>query len=192
MADSRKYIHRIIAKPRSVLSTILFALLLGLTSLAAAAQQVGEYHIKAVFLCNLAHFVTWPAKSKEGKKEFIIGLYGPDPFGSFIDQTVTGETKNGLPIKVVRYTELQQIDPAQCNILFIHSEQLPEWGNISEYLAGNPVLTVSDSPDFPENGGMINLLKNGQKIEIEINLSSVTNSGLSISSKLLSLARIIE
>jgi len=173
--------------------TALFAFLLLLVALPGrtTAQQVGEYHIKAVFLTNLTHFVTWPEGTDLEKLPFIIGIYGPDPFESILDRAIAGEKKNNRPLKIERYRSLQELDPARCNILFIHSSKVDEWNVIRSHLGDSPILTVGDTSGFPEQGGMVNLVKNGQKIEVEINLAAVQKSGLAMSSKLLSLARIV-
>jgi hypothetical protein len=157
------------------------------------AQEVGEYHIKAIFLLNLAHFVTWPAeKTMETEEPFIIGIYGPDPFGSILDQAVAGERIHNRPITIKRYSQLSEIVLRSCSLLFIHSSKLPEWEQLVQHLAGSPVLTVADSVGFPQQGGMVNLLKKGQTIQIQVNHDAVLKSGLSMSAKLLNLAHIVK
>lgn len=171
---------------------LLLLLLLFALPGETCAQQVGEYHIKAVFLTNLTHFVTWPDNGKSGQDNpFIIGILGPDPFQSILDKAVAGETKNGRPLKIERYRSFDEIDPHRCAILFLHASQVEQWDHIRPRIADSPILTVADVSGFPERGGMVNLMKTGQKIEVEINLSAVQRSGLAMSSKLLSLARIV-
>lgn len=169
---------------------VLFLLLAALSA-RAMAQQVGEYHIKAVFLTNLTHFVTWPETAARENAPFIIGIYGPDPFKSILDKAIAGEKKNNRPLKIEHYHSLQELDPTRCSILFIHESKVGEWNAIRNRLANYPILTVGDTSGFPEQGGMVNLIKNGQKIQVEINHAAVQKSGLSMSSKLLSLARIV-
>src|SRR5438874_7448378 len=65
-----------------------------------------EYQVKAVFLFNFAQFVDWPANAFSGTNApLVIGVLGEDPFGSFLDETVRGETVNGHPLVVQRYRE---------------------------------------------------------------------------------------
>lgn len=186
-----KYICSLAGATVAARSLLLLVLLL-LRPSWAASQEVGEYHIKAVFLTNLAHFVNWPAQGDGQENAFVIGIYGPDPFGSIIDRAVTDERKNNRPVRVERYAQLKTIDPRKCRILFIHASKLAEWEAIRSHFAGFPVLTVADAPGFPEDGGMVNLLKSDRKIQVEINNTAVLKSGLAISSKLLSLARIVQ
>ena len=171
---------------------LIFLLLCSLPGVTCA-QQVGEYHIKAVFLTNLIHFVTWPDSETSDQDDlFIIGILGPDPFQSILDKAIAGEIKNGRPLKIERYQSVDEVDPYRCAILFLHASQVEQWDRIRPRIADSPILTVADVSGFPERGGMVNLLKNGQKIEVEINHHAVQRSGLVMSSKLLSLARIVD
>jgi hypothetical protein len=50
------------------------------------------------------------------------------------------------------------------------------------------VLTVSDAAAFTEKGGMIQFVAIDNKIRFRINMAAASTAGLTISSKLLSLA----
>ena len=53
------------------------------------------------------------------------------------------------------------------------------------------ILTVGDVAGFCESGGGINLIVVDSKVKLEINPDATGRSGLQVSSKLLSLARIV-
>ena len=70
------------------LETLAFA-----CSAAWSATAPSEYQVKAVFLFNFAHFVSWPADTfRRPDAPFVIGILGTDPFGSTLDDVVRGET----------------------------------------------------------------------------------------------------
>ena len=50
---------------------------------------------------------------------------------------------------------------------------------------------MGDSDDFTEVGGIIRLYQEGNNLRIEINIDAAERAGLKISSKLLSLAKVI-
>ncbi len=177
-------------KCRFLLVLMLILFCGGITS--PRAQEVGEYHIKAVFLLNLTHFVNWPAEAMVTEKPFIIGIYGPDPFGSILDRVISGEKVRSRTITIKRYSRFSELALNPCDLLFIQSSKFAEWPQLSQYLAGSPILTVADSVGFPEQGGMVNLLKNGQTIQIQINHDAVLKSGLTMSAKLLNLAHLVK
>lgn len=159
---------------------------------ASAEGKVTEYHVKAVFLYNLTRFVSWPDENQESRGDFLIGIYGSDPFGELIDKAVAGEKQNGRNIRVERYETAEQARVAGCSILFISSSSMDRFSEIRDALRGRPVLTVADTPGFSQNGGMVNLVEINQKIGLEVNRSVARKAGLFISSKLLSLARVVE
>ena len=53
------------------------------------------------------------------------------------------------------------------------------------------ILTVGDVPGFCESGGAVNLNLVESRVRLEINVDATARSGLQVSSKLLSLARIV-
>ncbi len=132
------------------------------------------------------------AQHRNNSAPFIIGVYGPNPFGDALNQAVAGEKKNNRPLQVRNYASLNELHAHPCEILFISAEAMHDWGKIRKQLDHLPVLTVSDTQGFPEQGGMVNLLKIKEKIQVEINRKATLKAGLTVSSKLLSLARIIK
>src|SRR5690348_11218885 len=91
-------------RARAGLRIACLALLLA-CNCALAGPVPGEYQVKAVFLFNFTHFVEWPADAFPGPAApFVIGVLGQDPFGSALDEAVRGETVNGHPLVVQRYS----------------------------------------------------------------------------------------
>ena len=78
-----------------------------------------------------------------------------------------------------------------CQIAFI-SASVRETRTVLNALNGASTLTVGESPNFARDGGMINFVLENQRVRFEINLGAAKRARLRISSKLLSLARIVE
>ena len=55
-----------------------------------------------------------------------------------------------------------------------------------------PVLTVSDIHGFSDSGGMITLVKDHGKLRFQINQKALQQANMSISSKIIELAEIID
>ena len=84
----------------------------------AKAAAPTEYQLKAVFLFNFAQFVDWPQESfPEAQTPLVIGVLGEDPFGTYLDEIVRGETVNDHHLVVQRYRRVDEI--TTCHILFI-------------------------------------------------------------------------
>lgn len=149
-----------------------------------------EYQIKALFLYNFTQFITWPDKAFQNTESpLIIGILGDDPFGTYLDETVEGEKINGHPLAIRRYNNVKEAE--YCHLIFIHKSKGNSIPQIISDLKGKNILTVSDAPDFIYQGGMIRFITVNNKIQFEINPEAIKAEELKVSSKLLSLAKIV-
>ena len=162
-----------------------------LASFHIKAQTVAAraYQVKAVFLYNFSQFVEWPPTAfSSNSAPFVIGILGNDPFGSYIDETVAGENMMGHPMVVQRYHTVKDI--TDCHILFINTDD--DMLQVLTALGNRSILTVSDDKNFAKKGGMIRFFTVNNKVRLRINLSSAKAANLTISSKLLRLAEIVD
>lgn len=149
-----------------------------------------EYQVKAVFLFNFTQFVEWPDKILSTDNEpLIIGILGDDPFGAFLDETIKGETVNGHPLTVQRFTKIDQL--TTCHVLFICQTEKKQLKDILLSVEHKNILTVSDINNFAKQGGIIRFVTENNKTRLRINLEAAKKEGLTISSKLLRLAEIV-
>jgi len=150
-----------------------------------------EYRVKAAFLFNFTQFIEWPASSFTGPQSpAVIGILGKDPFGPYLEATVTGETIDKHPLIIKRFNSTDDI--TNCHVLFINMKNQDELVEILEKLKGKNILTVSDANGFAKFGGMIRMYTKNDKISFQINLEAAKAENLSISSKLLKLAEIVK
>jgi len=148
-----------------------------------------EYKVKGAFLLNFAKFTKWPADEFAGSNTPItIGIVGDDPFGSALDQLVAGETIGTRPIVVKRL--VSSADLSQCQILFFPKST--DAGDVLKRVASLGVLTVGESDDFLDAGGVIRLLIEDKKVRFEVNMDAAQRAHLTVSSQLLKLARTIK
>ncbi|MCP4692676.1 MAG: YfiR family protein, partial [Desulfobacterales bacterium] len=141
-------------------------------------------------LYNFINFITWPDEAFGApERPFTIGVLGEDPFGSFLEKVVASETFRGGPIMLARGDAVEGL--AHCQILFIGKSNRDRLDAILKRAPPKHVLTVGDFDGFIDAGGMINLVKVGQRVRIEINTRAVGNAGLGVSSKLLRVAKIV-
>jgi hypothetical protein len=158
----------------------------------ARSDSFSEYQVKAVFLYNLINFVEWPEPSFQiAEPFFTIGILGPNPFGRELVHTVANETVHDRTIRIVHYTDPAELDQQPCQLLFVTIGLDQVWPELCSRLANRSILTVSDQIGFVDQGGMVNLLTTGNRIQLEINLDNARQAGLNISSKLLNLARVV-
>lgn len=164
-----------------------FAMLL----LAASAQaSAPEYQLKALFLFNFTQFIEWPAAALgPADAPMWICVLGEDPFGSYLDDAVMGESVRGHPLLTRRHSRVEESDG--CHILFVSGSESARFERILGYLKGKSTLTVADAPGFMRAGGMIGLITVHNRIRLRINPQIARAAHLTISSKLLKPAELV-
>jgi hypothetical protein len=162
-------------------------LLLSALPVLARAAHPTQYDVEAAYLYQFGNFVQWPSKSGADRpKAFTICVLGQDPFGTVLEDTVRGSKMNGLPMAAKRIAYVR--DTAGCQIVFISLSQQDQLAANLIALRGQPILTVSDIPDFAARGGMIQFVMIDNRVRFEIGLPSAQASGLKLSSQLLKVA----
>jgi hypothetical protein len=157
---------------------------------SAAADEPNEYQIKAVFLFNFSRFVEWPpALFKSPTEPFVIGILGTDPFGTRLDEAVRNERVGEHPILVRRLQSAEDI--THCQLLFVDRSQGERLAQVLTAVRGQPILTVSELEGSAERGVMVQFVTDERRIRLRINERSARAAGLTISSKLLRLADIV-
>jgi len=155
-----------------------------------SAQPVAsEYQVKAAYLLNFARFVDWPASALPASSPMQIVIVGDDSFGGALDEVLRGKTVNGHPIQLHHVHWDNVLTSYQ--IVFISASEEPHLAQIFHYLGNSSVLTVSDIDRFSLRGGAIEFRTVGNRVRFDINRTPATNAQLTISSKLLSVARAI-
>jgi hypothetical protein len=161
-----------------------------LHSLVCAATAP-EYQVKAAFLFNFTQFVEWPADAFNAVgSPLIIGVLGQDPFGNFLDETVRGESVNNRGLQVRRFSRVEDVD--NCQVLFISNSETARLPQILDKLKGKSILTVGEADDFARRGGIIRFAMVANKIRLHINVEAAKEASLTISSKLLRPAEIVD
>jgi hypothetical protein len=155
--------------------------------LPAATVAPNEYALKSVFLYNFCHFIEWPNSAFNSPNEpLIIGVIGQDPFGSLLKEAVQGETYHGRPIQIEHYRSPKEIK--HCHLLFIGRDENPQLPTILDAVASKSVVTVGETDDFLERGGMITLPAERNRVRLRINANALRAASLDVSSKLLRVA----
>jgi hypothetical protein len=96
---------------------------------------------------------------------------------------------SGRKLQIDQLVDLQQA--RDCQIVFIASSEKAQLKEILEGLQGANVLTVGDTKGFAEQGGMINFVLENDRVQFEVNRKAAEQAGLKISSKLLSVAKLV-
>ena len=157
----------------------------------AEGPLFSEYQVKAAFLINFPKYADWPAEAfAETNSPIVIAVLGETKVTEEIQKIIAGRTVNGREIVLKRLATGEE--SGVCHILFISAAEQHDSPNLFTQLKDTSVLTVGESNDFLERGGIINLVRRGQNIALEVNLTAASNARIKLSSQLLSVASVVK
>lgn len=148
--------------------------------------------IKATFLYNFTRFIEWPESYQKGP--FFIGILGETPlYGELIAMQNNFEsrgkdfaTKGNQPFAINKYLSPKSI--GKCHMIYIAKSNSHQIDDVLEITKGLKTLIITENPGLIEKGSGINFVVNNNKLGFELNKSSVTGKGLSLSSSFLQFA----
>lgn len=185
-------------RPRLLI--IILTLLLASVAPSAHAQDASassEYLVKAGFIYNFANLVQWPSTAfSQSDSPIVISILGQDHFGATLDRVFEGKKVNGRPFVIKRLKTVNELlksvaELKDCQILFVSSSEMAHLNDAIQIVKGIPVLTIGETPGFANQGGIINLVLEDNKVRFEVNVDAAKQADLNISSRLLALAKIV-
>ncbi|MGX9462535.1 YfiR family protein [Shewanella sp. A14] len=170
---------------KQVLFCLTITLLLTLSQSVSAIEK--EYALKAGFLFNFARYGEWQNHTNTSTS---FTLCSPDiNFISIASAVLKGRKVNGLPIKTVEVSPTET-NQNQCNILFITADTIDAWQQLNNKRLAD-VMIVGETDNFIEQGGHIRFFLSGGKIRFEVSPDQLKQSGITMSSKVLRLGRVV-
>ena len=194
---------------------LLTAVLLGVFLVAdpldaADGSSYKEYNIKAAFIYNFMKFVSWSGdpqeddenvdKPQDNDEPIVIGVIGKNPFGKSMAPILVKKIRGrgivlielmgynkGYDKNKKKYWQAEELN--ECRLLFISSSEQRYNKEIIELVSKKNILTVSETSDFLDDGGIINFVTYENKVRFEINIIAAKRADIKIRSQLLRLAK---
>lgn len=154
----------------------------------AQDAQVSESDLKAAFLFNFTKFIEWPPEAFAGENATVnVGVYGDEDFTKTLKTLLADKKAHGRPFTVKRLNN--PADAKTCQILYFQEAEARKMQAVYEAIKKMPILTVGESDDFIDHGGMFNLFFEDKQLRFEVNQTTAENAKLTVSSKLMKLAK---
>ena len=155
----------------------------------ADTPVVPEYHLKTVFLYNLAKFVKWPQAAVKASPDVLrIGVMDDThvrpAFPLIAKKRVRGRT---LELRLITSAR----DADDCDVVFLNGDDLRLIQLILQRVRTRPILTVGEIPEFTDWGGIIRFRMEGEHTRIDVSLENAALAELPLKSQLLQLCRIV-
>ena len=151
------------------------------------AHAVNELDVKAAIIANLLAFADWPAHVAPPPNAALVLCVGTQQ-----PLRVPLATLNG---RVVRHWVLQVHEltlneaTAQCHALLLDDELLAARPALRRELATLPVLSFADAQQAQDSAACIRLDVVNGRVSFTVDLATTRANGLTLSSRLLRLAR---
>jgi hypothetical protein len=151
----------------------------------AQDSEYSEVSVKAAYLVHFLGYVEW-ASVKPQADVLTIGVIGNRDVAAELQRILPGRSVAGRSLRV---RELGASDDfSAVNILYVGSSQS---ANLPAYAARarqQHILLVSDTELGLEKGATINFVNQDRRIRFEISLRAAEETGIKLSSRLLSAA----
>jgi len=163
---------------------VIILLLLALLSLSTPVLGGGldsaePDRLEALFVQRLTRYVTWPEAARPGPDgPVIVAATDARRLRPYFANLPEGRFR------------LVQWPADEFHVLVINGGSDREAAAILQRAAGRPVLTIGQGPESLRLGAVIAFRRVGEHIRLEVNPRAAARSGLSISSRLLSIVRI--
>lgn len=152
---------------------------------AASSDAIQEYTAKAILSLNLARFSEWPPEAFQSSSATVnLCVLGEDVVQqafTLIDKKLVGN--KALSIRHINNSK--QLD--QCQLLYVSAE-IDTTAQLFEESQQRHILTIGETDDFLEKGGMVYLEMADAKIKLHVNLAITQKAKVQISSRVLKLA----
>ena len=155
-------------------------------------QANRENQVKAAYLYQLGRYVGWPAKAFSSEKSpFVIGLLEQDPLVPILEQIARIKKIQHRSLRIRRFSSVADTRP--CNILYVSASLAPETQTeVIRKTARPGVLLMGDGDGFIDRGGTMQFVVEDNRIRLVISRKAAEHAGLTISAKLLQVARVVD
>jgi hypothetical protein len=145
--------------------------------------------LKAAFLFNFAKFVEWPAEASPSASLSVCVLDDVAVEDS-LEQLVAGAPVSARSVTIIKSARNKSL--RGCQVIYLGDPDPSHITDTLDDLKNAPILTVGDGDQFARGGGMIGLFIEDGRMRFAINPDAAQRAGLRLSSRLLSLAKIVK
>lgn len=149
-----------------------------------------EHSVKAAFLYKFLSFVEWPDGSVAVQRPLTIGVVEAEDIAAELDEIVPGRNVEGKPVSVRRLQGGKL--PGDIDLVFVGRSAERDLWRLLPSARQQSTLVVCESVRKLPPGCAINFVLTDGRVRFEISQRAAEDSGLRLSSRLLSVALRVE
>jgi hypothetical protein len=175
---------------RRWMTCVAAALLLASAPATAQRPDSSEAAVKAAFLYNFTKFVEWPDPAfPQPSAPFVVCAFADAAFRKELETILQNEQVRG---RAISFAPASLDDPRGCHLAYFAQGDVERQGKMLHAVSRLPVLTVGEGRRFLEQGGLIAFMLENDRVRFAISRRAADAAGLTVSSKLLRVARDFE
>jgi hypothetical protein len=160
------------------------------SSSALALRQASPMELRAAFIFNFAKFTEWPIATIGDNDPISLCVVDDDEEASDMFRRVVKGRSVGTHGLAVRTRALDD-NLSECQVVYAPDLDAKSATALLTQVADSPVLTISDYDQFARMGGVANFIVEDGMIRFAINVESTQRARLKVSSRLLTLAKVV-
>lgn len=165
---------------------LTFVFVVGLAWAATGVAAAPEAEVKAAVVFNLLSFVEWPAGAPAADRQLTLCTFE----GGALEAALLsheGKAVRGVGFAVRRAGVADDLH--QCWAVFAEAGNPAALGRSAAAARTQPLLVIGEGAGALEQGAMIGIAVIGGRVAFDVDLAALRRARLSVSSKLLRLAR---
>jgi hypothetical protein len=172
----------------SIVASMALAAVLG-RGVSSNAQDASVADVSAAYIVNFVRFTTWPTDVLAPGVPVVICVGDSDWVADALVQLTRHQEIDKRALAIRRTGLGGSVEG--CHVYYGSNLNGARAERLLRTTSSLPILTMSDAADFAERGGVANLFIDDGKMRFAVNPVAATRARLQISSRLLSLARIV-
>ncbi|XOV79556.1 MAG: YfiR family protein [Aestuariibacter sp.] len=166
---------------------LAFCLLLLVTGFISTvqAQSFKPEQLRTSFLFHIVHYTNYPESTFSGNTIKFCFLEGSDSAHTRIFRSLPKKKIKNREVEAVELDSISEVKDKSCQLLFVgkRAESNALFSVIK--VLNRELVTVGETRDFIEHGGMITIVPLQSKMKIFISRTQYENTALKFSSSLL-------
>jgi hypothetical protein len=155
------------------------------------AEEATEQDVKAAFVFNAVKFTEWPQNAFSSETAPIrIAVIGEEDFAAKLSALLKDKKAHGRSFEVKKINT--PADAKGVHVLYCPNAETKRFGQFYDFIKKTPALTIGESGQFLDAGGIINLLIEDDQLRFEIHPEAAEAGNLVISSRVMRLAKTIK
>jgi len=173
---------------QTISSVLIFLMMVSTFHAETKSRKApSEHDVQAAYLFNFLRFIRWPETTfPDSLEPVIIGIVGESPIVNRLEKLAEKQSLYTRPLRIRYFKKIDDI--YDCHVLYIGSMEKRYQISILNKLDKSSTLTLSDSSNFCDIGGMINFILIDDRVAFRVNLKALKKANLDISAKILRLA----